>query len=90
MNRSGDKVQARVNVLILAVEIDGVEKRFRRGDIIDLPKTKIKQLGNSVSRYTPPAIEEDDEEDEGPEGLAALGIVAAQGPGGEPPGKKRR
>jgi len=80
-------VKAKVNVLILAVEIDGVEKRFRRGDIIDLPKAKVRQLGSSVSRYTPPAIEEDDEEDEGPE---ALGIVAAQEPGGEPPGKRRR
>lgn len=83
-------MQARVNVLILALEINGVEKRFRRGDIIDLPKAKIKQLGNSVSRYTPPVIDEDDEEDEGAEELAALGIVEAQGPGGEPPGKKRR
>lgn len=71
------------------VEIDGIEQKFKRGDIIDLPKAKVKQLGLSVAKYVPP-ITDDDEEEEGAPAptLKAAPPDTGKGGGGEPPGKK--
>jgi hypothetical protein len=82
-------LQVEIKTLILAVEINGEEKRFKRGDIIDLPKAKVKQLGLSVAKYVPPITEDEDDEEEGAPAptLRAAPPDTGKG-GGEPPGKK--
>lgn len=41
-------VKVRVYVSNLAIDVDGKEMKFRRGDIFDIPAEKATGLGNSV------------------------------------------
>lgn len=81
-------MKVEVKVLLLEVEINGKVKKFKRGDIIDLPKAKVRQLGLSVAKYVPQVVDEEVEDDTPAPGGSAR--IADSGAGAEPPGKKRR
>lgn len=82
-------MQVEVKVLLLAVEINGEVKKFKRGDIIDLPNAKVRQLGLSVAKYVPQVVDYEEVEDDTP-APGGPAILADPGAGAEPPGKKRR
>lgn len=83
-----DLSKVEVKVLLLEVEINGEVKKFKRGDIIDLPKAKVRQLGLSVAKYVPQVVDYEEVEDDTP-APGGSARIADSGAGAEPPKKRR-